>query len=192
MASTRLRNAFKYSIDNSDDDDEPMELDEEEQEKLIAKLRRENEERNRQFMIIFSAIPVTSVLAFLPAIMTSASLHPKFVSLLAITSLLSTAYILVFIPSQRPPEPGSKRPMRHLEPVPGPLHQYLSYLNAGLSLLLGLYAIGFRGRNGVHDGFWMLCLLPGLVFSIIVVARRVMLSVDVSELEGLKYGYKGA
>ena len=51
--------------------------------------------------------------------------------------------------------------MRHLEPVPGPLHQYLSYLNAGLSLLLGLYAIGFRGRNGVHDGFWMLCLLPG-------------------------------
>ena len=31
-----------------------------------------------------------------------------------------------------------------------------------------------------------------VVFSIVVVARRVMISVDITELEDLKYGYKGA
>ncbi|KAI4127147.1 MAG: hypothetical protein LQ347_004717 [Umbilicaria vellea] len=192
MASTRVRKAFRYPADNSDEDDEPIELDEEEQEKLIAKLRYENEERNDQYMRFFLAIPTTSVMTFFPAILTSRSLQAKFVSILAITSLLSTAYMLVFISNRRSQDHKRKRPMRYLEPETGPVHRYLGYLNAGLSLLLSLYAIGFRGRKGVHDGFWILCLLPGLVFCIVVIARRVMLSVDVSELEGLKYGYKGA
>ena len=29
-------------------------------------------------------------------------------------------------------------------------------------------------------------------FTVIILARRLMLSVDVDELEGLRYGYKGA
>lgn len=31
-----------------------------------------------------------------------------------------------------------------------------------------------------------------VVFAIVMLARRVMLDVDVGELEGLRYGYKGA
>lgn len=113
----------------------------------------------------FLAIPTTSVMAFFPAILTSRSLQAKFVSILAITSLLSTAYILVFTPNRKSQDQTRKRPMRYLEPETGPVHRYLSYLNAGLSLLLSLYAVAFRGRKGVHDGFWILCLLPGCACS---------------------------
>lgn len=113
----------------------------------------------------FLAIPTTSVMTFFPAILTSRSLQAKFVSILAITSLLSTAYMLVFISNRRSQDHKRKRPMRYLEPETGPVHRYLGYLNAGLSLLLSLYAIGFRGRKGVHDGFWILCLLPGCTCS---------------------------
>ena len=70
--------------------------------------------------------------------------------------------------------------------------------------------MAFRERKGVHDGFWILCLLPAgkplalfirflkvnfrpvVVLCVIMYARRVMLSVDIEELENLKYDYKGA
>lgn len=70
MATARLRKAFHYPADNSDDDDIPKDLDEEgmldflfvgnyfllilwrtEQEKLIAKLRNDNEKGNKQFKV---------------------------------------------------------------------------------------------------------------------------------------------
>ncbi|MCJ1255729.1 hypothetical protein MMC24_003546 [Lignoscripta atroalba] len=210
MASTRLRKTFHYPADTSDEDDTPRELDEEEQEKLIAKMRRENDERNEQYMRIFLAIPLVSIISYAPALLTSRSLQAKFICLLSITSHLSTAYILLFIPNKKLP-PGDRRQQPKLfAPEPGPINKYLSSLNAGLSLLIAMSAITFRGRSGVHEGFWVLCLLPGrklkifssiveskidqptVVLSTIITARRVMLSVDVAELEGLKYGYKGA
>lgn len=48
MATTRLRKTFRYP---TDDDDIPKDLDEEEQEKLIAKLRAENDERNEEYKV---------------------------------------------------------------------------------------------------------------------------------------------
>ena len=60
----------------------------------------------------------------------------------------------------------------------------------------------------MHEGFWILCLLPlggkpsfasarrlinsAVVFIIISAARRIMLEVDFDELEDLKYELKGA
>ena len=61
----------------------------------------------------------------------------------------------------------------------------------------------------MHDGFWVLCLLPvgrwclsrkcrcsltdhAVSFIVIMLARQLMLSVDIDELEDLKYEYKGA
>ena len=40
------------------------------------------------------------------------------------------------------------------------MNQYLSYLNATLSLLLAVSAIAWRGRKGIHESFWLLCILP--------------------------------
>lgn len=83
-------------------------------------------------------------------------------------------------------------------------------MNGGLSLLLGLNAYSFMGKLGVQEGFHVLCLLPlgeysrllsnaqaaklnpPAVFSLVLLAMHLMLSVDVGDLEKLKYGYKGA
>ncbi len=125
------------------------------------------------------------------------------------TSLMATAYILVFIPNTRPASSKQASSRRQLAPEPSPVHKYIGYLNGGLSLLIGLNAISFKDKRGVHEGFWLLCFLPvgehfgtledvfpadilPVSFSIILLARRLMLSVDVDELEDLKYRYKGA
>jgi hypothetical protein len=75
----------------------------------------------------------------------------------------------------------------------GPLELYLPYLNAILVVLLAL--TGFVGqqrvKEGQGEGMWF-ALLPGVVYGVVVVAKGIMGSVDVGELEGLRYGYKGA
>lgn len=139
----------------------------------------------------------------------SGIVQAKLVSLLCITSLIATAYILAFVPYTRPKSPNRAKPKKQLEPKSGPVQQYISYLNGALSLLCALNSITFRDKGGVHDGFWLLCLLPVgrwpwslkmavrpdrcvVSFAIIVLARQLMISVDVDELETLRYGYKGA
>lgn len=158
---------------------------------------------------MFLAVPGVSAMAYSPTLIMSGILQAKLVSLLCMTSLVATAYILAFVPNTRPKSPNGVMSKRHLEPESGPVHQYISYLNGALSLLCALNSITFRDKQGVHDGFWLLCLLPVgrwplsckmaarpnrrvVSFAVIVLARRLMLSVDVDELEALRYGYKGA
>ncbi|KAI4137920.1 MAG: hypothetical protein LQ341_004909 [Variospora aurantia] len=73
-----------------------------------------------------------------------------------------------------------------------PIRRYLTYLNGGLSILVGLNAFRFRSKEGVHDGFWLFFVLPSAMFFIVVLAKRTMFSVDIEGLEKLKYPYKGA
>ena len=92
-----------------------------------------------------------------------------------------------------------------------PVNQYLPYLNSVLSAVIALNALTVSSKKGVHDGFWLLCLVPAckprlittikvraltgvlaVVLLVTIYAKRVMLSVDVDELESLKYPYKGA
>lgn len=84
----------------------------------------------------------------------------KLISLLSMSSLIATAYILVFVPNTRPDNAQRKKSRQQLQPEPGPVHKYINYLNGGLSLLIGLNALNFRDKRGVHEGFWLLCLLP--------------------------------
>ncbi|KAL2051593.1 hypothetical protein ABVK25_008007 [Lepraria finkii] len=194
MATARLRKTFNYLAENSDDDDTPRDLDEEEQEKLIKKLREQDDERNEEFKRIFLAIPTVSATSYIPALIMSRLLQVKLISLLSMTSLIATAYILVFVPNTRAESPERAKSRREVQSKPekGPVHKYIGYLNGGLSLLIALNAMSFKDKQGVHEGFWLLCLLPVVSFSIIILARRLMLSVDVGELEDLKYRYKGA
>lgn len=131
-------------------------------------------------------------MAYIPALVMSRLVQARLVSLLCMTSLIATAYTLAFIPNTKPKSPNRIKSKRQLEPQPGPIHQYISYLNGALSLLCALNAITFRDKPGVHDGFWLLCLLPVVSFIVIILARTLMRSVDVDALEDLKYGYKGA
>lgn len=71
-----------------------------------------------------------------------------------------TAYILVFVPNTRANESNSELPRQQLQPEKGPILKYISHLNGGLSLLIAINAFGFRDKRGVHEGFWLLCVLP--------------------------------
>ncbi|KAL9008042.1 MAG: hypothetical protein Q9173_006794 [Seirophora scorigena] len=97
----------------------------------------------------------------------------RLISLLAISSLLCTAYILFFLTNRKPAE--VRMSPAAFEGI-GPIRQYITYLNGGLSILVGLNAFHFTGKEGVHDGFWLFCLLPSAVLSIVILARRTMLS----------------
>ena len=102
-------------------------------------------------------------MTFVPALITSRLWQAKLTSLLAIMSLSTTAYILIFLPNPKP-ESASRRQNAlsklHMKPEPGPIHKYLSYLNGGLSLVIGLSAITLKSKPGVHENFWVLCILP--------------------------------
>ena len=63
-------------------------------------------------------------------------------------------------------------------------------------MLLFFAAWSLRGRDvgPGSEGFWVLCGMPGVIFWVVMVARRVMGSVGegIKELEGKKYAFKGA
>ena len=105
-------------------------------------------------------MPVLSAMAYIPTLIRSGLIQAKLVSLICITSLIATAYILAFIPKSSPQSLNQAKSKRHLEPESGPVHRYFSYLNGALSLVCALNSIMFRDKTGVHDGFWVLCLLP--------------------------------
>lgn len=75
-----------------------------------------------------------------------------------------------------------------------PLTVYLPFLNAFVAVLLVVLAGGFRGKPGVPDGLWAFFLLPGLVFVVVLTVRSSIGDVQkgLTELQGMRYGYKGA
>ena len=99
-------------------------------------------------------------MAYIPTLIRSRLIQAKLVSLLCITSLVATTYILAFVPTTGAKSPNRVKSKRQLEPESGPIHQYINYLNGALSLVCALNFITFREKAGVHDGFWVLCLLP--------------------------------
>lgn len=106
---------------------------------------------------IFLIIPLISAAIFLPTLTTSPSPQMRLISLLAVSSLLCTAYILFFLPNGKSAEGRMSSPASEGE---GPICRYITYLNGGLSVLVGLNAFHFTSKEGVHDGFWLFCLLP--------------------------------
>lgn len=104
------------------------------------------------------AVPLFSAVTFVPALVASSSLQMQLISLLAISSLGCTAYVLLSTPTthetRRETVPTTSGPQM-------PPRAYIDYFNGGLSLLVGSNALYFEGKKGVDDGFWLLCMLPG-------------------------------
>ncbi|KAL1872168.1 hypothetical protein Plec18167_006771 [Paecilomyces lecythidis] len=191
MAALRIRKTFRYPEDS--DDDNRQELDEEEQERLINDLRLRDDARNAEYKLIFSIVPLVSVIAFVPGLFSSAATASgRFISLLSTVSLLASAYIMRYIPHPKP-DPKGKRPVRNLGHV-DLVKEHLVAINAGVCALVTLlaYVTDYGSRAGYAGVPWALGLVPGVVFGIVCIARKLMLSVDVGQLENLKYDYKGA
>jgi len=76
----------------------------------------------------------------------------------------------------------------------GPVERYLPVMNACLAVLI--LFLGLLGRGGgqaeVRLGKGRLSMLPALALGVVMGVKIMLGSVDVEELEGLRYGYKGA
>lgn len=70
----------------------------------------------------------------------------------------------------------------------GPLELYLPYLNLGLVAVSILGGLLLKSESA-WQGFG---LIPGCVYGFVIGSKLLMGSVDVGELDGLKYSYKGA
>lgn len=116
--------------------------------------------RSKPRQRIFLAIQSVSAMAYIPALVMSRLVQAKLVSLLCITSLIVTGYILAFVPNTKVKSRKRVESRRLLESEFGLVSQYIGYLNGAMSLLCAISSTTFRDRRGVHDGFWLLCLLP--------------------------------
>lgn len=109
---------------------------------------------------MFLAIPTVAAASYIPALIMSRLIQAKLLSLLSMTSLIATAYILIFIPNTRSGPSKGANPSRRPPTELGPIKKYFTVLNGGLSFFISLNTTAFKNKKGVHDGFWMLLLLP--------------------------------
>lgn len=163
----------------------------------------------------FTAFPILLILAYLPPVYTGLGGRGYRLPLLAITSLLCTAWTMHFVPAGNTgigPLDGfirnlndkasekvkGKRPVKPVLNVggDGPIQQFLPMLNtclAFLILLMGRLAAGST-KGEREDGISKMVVsgLPMLALIMVYGAKLMMGGVGVDELEGLRYGYKGA
>ena len=193
-----------------------------EQDRLIARLARENAQRDTTFRAVLLALPLLSTVAYIagPLFRPATAL----LSLLALTSLLATAALLRAQPPAvtgiAPLDAWTRRDdvhaaaagdlarlLRLREQIRGvvaaggrerrragasPLAVYLPYLNVALAAVVALMG-AVTGAGGRGFGWVGMGNLPGLVYAVVLAAKVVMGSVDPErELSGLKYEYKGA
>ncbi|KAL2816161.1 hypothetical protein BJX63DRAFT_430448 [Aspergillus granulosus] len=192
MASARLRKAFRYPDDDDDDDDDArVELDEEEQERVIQHLQQQNDKRNSEYSLMFSAIPLVSTVVFLPSLLSSDSLGftRRLYSFLGIASLLATAYTMKYIPPMHP-DPKGKRPIRNPD-LTAHVRRFLIPGNSAVCVLLGLVYLFSSGSSslGIQPTAY---LVPAALLITVLLVRQIMISVDLGPLDELRYEYKGA
>ncbi|CAG8193976.1 unnamed protein product [Penicillium nalgiovense] len=184
MAAVRLRKAFRYPEESEGDREE---LDEEQQEQLIEQLQSQNDARNAQYSMIFTALPLLAATVFVPSVLSASSQAERLFSLLSLVSLLTTAYIMRCFPLQ--PDRKGKKPMTlHTERI-ARLHAALVPGTSAVCLLLAVVYLFTGSSYAIHP---VLYLIPGAMLTVIILAQKVMLSVDLASLKDLQYEYKGA
>lgn len=95
---------------------------------------------------------------------------------LSVSSLIATAYILIFVPNNQS-EPSKSKQLSQISSFrDGPIRQYINLLNGALAVLIVLNVPTLINKQGVHEGFWLLCLLPFREWELLT---RVMCSTDI-------------
>ena len=200
-ASARLRKTFQYPDD--EDDITRDDLDEEEQEKLIDTIQKEDASQNAQIILVFSILPLTVVLPFFLFVLSAnANRSHRLLCVLSISSLLASGYTMRFVPLPKDNVKRSRKTNQRLGVrVPesdGPIEEYLPVLNGVLSGLLAVAGVMLRGRHDHVEGlasiFWVFLFVPAVMWVMVMVGRNSMGEVGegVRELSGMKYDYKGA
>ncbi|CAI7641903.1 unnamed protein product [Penicillium glandicola] len=184
MAAVRLRKAFRYPEES---EGEREELDEEEQERIIEELQSQNDARNAQYSMVLTALPLLTATLFVPSLLSASSQAERLFSLLGLVSLLTTAYIMKCSPLQ-PDRKGKKPVTFHTERIDR-IHAALVPGTSAVCLLLALVYLSTGSSYGIQP---VVYLVPGVMLAMILLARKVMVSVDLASLKDLQYEYKGA
>lgn len=193
-AATRLRKTFRF---DDEDHNEPEVIDEEEQDNIIEDLIARNSGTNLRYQLYFLALPILSIIPYVPILFTT----QRLLALLSITSLACTAYLLHFLPPGKTGIPvidgrnaGPQGKQREALKIDGrgPLLRYLPYLNLSLGGILLLLPLVAGGKSADIPHSQLLSYLPLAIYLFTLLVKIVMGSVDVEELEALKYNYKGA
>ena len=156
--STRLRKTFHYPADEPANDS-PDELDEEEQEELIADLTTRDQSNTLFYRRAFVALPLVAALIYIPVFFAGSFRH-VLLALLSLSSLGSTAYILLLLPPRNATPPSALAVDGR-----GPLDKALPVLNAALSAVLAFAAL-LAWRRDLTDEAWR-GFLPGGASSIL-------------------------
>nr|POF16378.1 hypothetical protein CFP56_23896 [Quercus suber] len=185
MATSRLRRAFQYPEEH---EDSPDELDEEHQESLIAALQAADAQKSSLYRKLFLSIPLTAAIYFTYTLLfASRTAQQRLLALLSVTSLLSTSYVLQYLPVQTPDRKG-KRAVYQLEAAKSPVERYLVCLNAALAGLLVLVS-AVSWWKGLREQAWKEAL-PGIIMGLSMVVRELLAPLDLEDLQKAKYDYK--
>ena len=131
-------------------------------------LKTHDAARTNAYQTTFLSLPLLSTILYAPRLLSPSSPSEFLLVLLAITSLLSTAYILNFVPLDAR---GAQRDKKRTAEIPGiakwelgdaatgPLDKYLVYLDAGMGVVLAL--AGWAGWRRGRDDELIWGFLPG-------------------------------
>ncbi|KAK7191074.1 uncharacterized protein CC84DRAFT_1117904 [Paraphaeosphaeria sporulosa] len=209
-AATRLRRTFHYPSESDDEDAVEAGMDEQDQAHLLTTLSTHDTHTTSTYTHLLLVLPLLPILLYIPHFFRLSTLPAAG---LAIPSLLASAYTLYFLPlppvqisvshvvdlqspsarsRTKPAETKAERP-----PVPyiseataDLVARYIVVANGALCAVLAIAEM-LQGRSwgeGVTVGGGY---LPGLVFTVVMFARRELRAVDMSELERLQYQSKG-
>lgn len=174
---------------------------------MIRTLSKTNQYTNTVYISVLIGLAVVSTVLYVPTLRYRST---TLLSTLSITSLLSTAFLLCYLPvnstgiallerrtgesissSGRVKAPGALFKTGAWDQSK-PLLKYLPYLNLILCLLLGVLGFLLRAKGGRQ--MWMgFEYVPGMLYGFALSAKIIMASVDVEQdLGSLRYGLKGA
>ena len=181
---------------------------------MITELRESEQRLNLIFTRLFTIFPIWLVLVYMPPTYGKFGGVGTSIPLLAATSLFCTAWTMNYVPAGKTgiypldkvieniKDPASEK-VKGKRPVPtyaanplgsgeGPVQRYLPVLNACLALLVLLSV--YLGAGTTSGGFAksVIGCLPALSLAMISAAKVMLGGIGVEELEGLRYGYKGA
>ncbi|RVD81198.1 uncharacterized protein DFL_009072 [Arthrobotrys flagrans] len=173
--TSRLRRPFTApASDDEFDDENVIPLDEQEQDALIEELKKANERENAFFILAFTCL--CGIVASLIAIRIWYG-NGSGVDILAVSSLAMTGFTVRIPVGQEARE------------LLSPLEIWVPILNPILIVIITIGAF-FTTRHWDDD--YYLLYLPLFVWIATTVGRKAMASVNLAELEKLKYKYKGA
>ncbi|CZT20631.1 uncharacterized protein RCC_06489 [Ramularia collo-cygni] len=177
-----LRKTFRYpSEDLSDEED----LDDEHQERLIETLRTTSAASDAFYRKLFLILPLGAALFSMYTFL----IERRLTALLSLSSLACTAYTLHYLPLS-PQDKKGKTAMYKVNAAKSPIEQYLPILNAGMVGLL-VIAGTVSWMRGLGEAATRE-VLAVIVWAVAMYVRWEARGMDLEELEGRKYGLKGA